>query len=117
MERCALNEEDEIELKKYVESKGMIFMSSPFSRAAADRLRRMDVQAYKVGSGECNNYPLLEHIASFGKPIILSTGMNSIESVKKAVAIFKKHNIPYALLHCTNIYPTPPNLVRLGAMS
>jgi N-acetylneuraminate synthase len=117
MERCALNESDERELKEYVESKGMIFISSPFSRAAADRLRRMDVAAYKVGSGECNNYPLLEHIASFGKPIILSTGMNSIESVKKAVAIFKNSNIPYALLHCTNIYPTPPNLVRLGAMS
>jgi N-acetylneuraminate synthase len=116
MESCALNESDEIELKKYVEKSGMIFMSSPFSRAAADRLRRMDVPAYKIGSGECNNYPLLEHIASFGKPIILSTGMNSIESVRKAVAIFESNNIPYALLHCTNIYPTPPNLVRLGAM-
>lgn len=117
MEECALNEEDEIALKKYVESKGMIFMSSPFSRAAADRLNRMNVPAYKIGSGECNNYPLLEHIASFGKPIILSTGMNSIESVKKAVAIFEKHQVSYALLHCTNVYPTPPHLVRLGAMS
>lgn len=117
MERCALNESDETALKNYVESKGMIFMSSPFSRAAADRLQRMNVPAYKIGSGECNNYPLLEHIASFGKPIILSTGMNSINSIKKAVAIFEKYNVPYALLHCTNIYPTPPNLVRLGAMT
>ena len=63
----------------------MIFISTPFSRAAADRLHGMNVPAYKIGSGECNNYPLLKHIAEFGKPIILSTGMNTIESVRKAV--------------------------------
>lgn len=116
MERCSLNEEDELELKKYVESKGMIFISTPFSRAAAERLKKFDVPAYKIGSGECNNYPLLEHIASFGKPVILSTGMNTIESIRKAVAIFDKHKVPVALLHTTNLYPTPIHLVRFGAM-
>jgi N-acetylneuraminate synthase len=117
MERCALNEADETELKNYVESKGMIFISTPFSRAASERLERMNVPAYKIGSGECNNYPLLEHIASFGKPVILSTGMNTIESVAKAVAIFEKAEVPLALLHTTNLYPTPPELVRFGAMT
>ena len=116
MERCALSEEEEFELKRYVEEKGMIFISTPFSRAAAYRLERMGVEAYKIGSGECNNYPLLELVSSFGKPIILSTGMNSIASIEKSVNIFRKHKIPYALLHCTNIYPTPPELVRLGGM-
>jgi N-acetylneuraminate synthase len=116
MERCALNEADELELKNYVESKGMIFISTPFSRAAAERLRKFDIPAYKIGSGECNNYPLLEHIASFGKPVILSTGMNTIESIRKAVAIFDAYKIPVALLHTTNLYPTPIPLVRLGAM-
>lgn len=116
MERCALNEKDEVELKQYVESKGMIFISTPFSRAAAERLKRMDVAAYKIGSGECNNYPLLEHIAQFRKPIILSTGMNTIDSVRKAVDIFDTHNVPVALLHTTNLYPTPAHLVRFGAM-
>lgn len=116
MESCALNEEDEIKLKKYVESKGAIFISTPFSRAAADRLERMGVEAYKIGSGECNNYPLIEHVASFGKPMIVSTGMNDIASVKKTVNILEKENIQYALLHTTNLYPTPPELVRLGAM-
>lgn len=117
MERCALNEEDETALKDYVESKGMIFISTPFSRAASERLERMNVPAYKIGSGECNNYPLLEHIASFGKPVILSTGMNTIESVAKAVAIFEKADVPLVLLHTTNLYPTPPELVRFGAMT
>ncbi len=116
MERCALSEAEELELKNYVEGKGMIFISTPFSRAAANRLQEFDVPAFKIGSGECNNYPLLEHIASFGKPVILSTGMNSIESVKKAVAIFDKLKVPLALLHTTNLYPTPTHLVRLGAM-
>lgn len=116
MKRCALNEEDEIKLKNYVESKGMIFISTPFSRAAADRLERMGVFAYKIGSGECNNYPLIEHIASFGKPMIVSTGMNDIKSVRKTVNILEKYNVTYALLHTTNLYPTPSHLVRLGAM-
>ena len=116
MERCSLDEADELELKNYVESKGMIFISTPFSRAAAERLKKFDIPAYKIGSGECNNYPLLEHIASFGKPVILSTGMNTVESIRKAVAIFDAHKVPVALLHTTNLYPTPIHLVRFGAM-
>jgi N-acetylneuraminate synthase len=95
----------------------MIFISTPFSRAAADRLRKMNIPAYKIGSGECNNYPLLKHIASFGKPIILSTGMNTIESIQKAVVIFKEFKIPHALLHTTNVYPTPARIVRLGSLT
>lgn len=116
MQRCALNEADELALKTYTESKGMIFISTPFSRAAANRLESFGVAAYKIGSGECNNYPLLEHIAGFGKPIILSTGMNDLESIAKAVAIFDRAKVPVALLHTTNLYPTPPHLVRLGAL-
>lgn len=116
MARCALNENDELELKNYVESKGMIFISTPFSRAAALRLESFGVSAYKIGSGEMNNYPLLKLIASFHKPTIISTGMNNINSIKKAVKIFKDANTPIALLHTTNLYPTPPHLVRLAAM-
>jgi len=116
MDECALNEQEEFELKQYVENKNAIFISTPFSRAAANRLAEFNVPAFKIGSGECNNYPLIKHICTFGKPIILSTGMNTIDSVKKSVEIIENHSIPYALLHTTNIYPTPPHLVRLGAM-
>jgi N-acetylneuraminate synthase len=116
MKNCALSKEDEYSLMKYIQSKGAVFISTPFSRAAANLLEEFNVPAYKIGSGECNNYPLIKHVASFGKPIILSTGMNSIQSVKKTVEIIEKHKVPYALLHCTNIYPTPPEMVRLGAM-
>jgi len=113
---CALSEQDEFELMNYVISRGAIFISTPFSRAAANRLAKFDVPAFKIGSGECNNYPLVRYIAKFGKPIILSTGMNSIESIRPSVEIMRKAKIPFALLHCTNIYPTPHKLVRLNAI-
>src|SRR5215208_5138625 len=71
MARCALAEGDERALKAYTEKLGLIYLSTPFSRAAADRLEAMDVPAYKIGSGACNNYPLVQHIGSFGKPVIL----------------------------------------------
>lgn len=116
MKRCALSEEDEYKLMQYVQDKGMVYLSTPFSRAAADRLEKFGVLAYKIGSGELNNYPLIEHIASFGKPMIVSTGMNDIFHIKKAVGILEKYNVSYALMHTTNLYPTPANLVRLGAM-
>lgn len=116
MARCALSEEEEYELMQYTESKGMVFLSTPFSRAAADRLERFGVKAFKIGSGELNNYPLLKHVASFGKPMIVSTGMNDIPSIAKAVDILETSGVDYALLHTTNLYPTDPALVRLGAM-
>ena len=116
MERCSLSAEEELKIKEYVERLGMIYLCTPFSRAAANRLESMDVKAYKIGSGECNNYPLVEHITSFGKPIILSTGMNNIESIAKAVEILEKYAVNYALLHCVSIYPTPYEDVRLGAL-
>lgn len=116
MARCALNEEDEYELKRYVEAQNMVYLSTPFSRAAADRLERFGVLAYKIGSGELNNYPLIRHIAAFKKPMIISTGMNNMSSIKKAVSIVEEYKVPYALMHTTNLYPTQPKWVRLGAM-
>jgi N-acetylneuraminate synthase len=117
MKRCAFSEEQERELKRYVESKGMFYLCTPFSRAAAVRLARLGVGAYKIGSGECNNYPLIKHIAAYGKPVILSTGMNNIDSIKQAAAILREARVPYALLHTTSMYPTPYEKVRLGALS
>lgn len=117
MERCALGENDERALMQHVQSRGSIFISTPFSRAAADRLAEFDVPAFKIGSGECNNYPLIKYVAKFGKPMIVSTGMNDIASVRPTVEIMRNAGVSFALLHCTNIYPTPPELVRLKAMT
>ena len=117
MQRCALSAADEYKLMQHVKKRGAIFISTPFSRAAANRLQEFGVPAFKVGSGECNNYPLIKNLASFKKPLIISTGMNTIETVRPTVKILRDAKVPFALLHCTNVYPTPPVLVRLGAMT
>lgn len=117
IKNCALTPKEESKLKSYVESKGLIYLSTPFSRSAANNLMDLGVNWFKIGSGECNNYPLIRHIASFGKPIILSTGMNDIKSITPAVEIFRNARIPFALLHCTSMYPTPYDKVRLGAIT
>jgi sialic acid synthase SpsE len=117
MERCALSLPDEAELKRYTESLGMIWISTPFSRAAADFLETLDVPAYKIGSGEADNLPLIRHIARKGKPVILSTGMQTIESVRASVAILDAAGVDYALLECTNLYPSPPEIVSLQGVS
>ena len=90
MERCALTREEEAELKHYTESLGMIWISTPFSRAAADWLETQGVPAYKIGSGEADNLPLIRHIARKGKPVILSTGMQTIETLRASVDILDK---------------------------
>lgn len=116
MQKCALDYKDELALKEYTEKLGLVYLSTPFSRAGANRLEDMGVSAFKIGSGECNNYPLIKHIAAFKKPMIVSTGMNSIESIKPTVKILLDNEIPFVLMHTTNLYPTPHNLVRLNAM-
>ncbi len=116
IKRCELSGGEEKQIKEYCEEKGILYLCTPFSREAADRLESMDVPAYKIGSGECNSIPLLEHIAQFGKPIILSTGMNDMESISRSVEAIKRHDCPLILMHCTSMYPTPYEKVRLGAI-
>ena len=117
MARCALSLEEEAELKRYTEDLGMIWISTPFSRAAADFLETLDVPAYKIGSGEADNLPLIRHIARKGKPVILSTGMQTIEAIRASVEVLERADVPYALLECTNLYPSPPETVSLRGVT
>ena len=117
MQRSALSKDEEIELKRYTENLGLIYLSTPFSRSAADFLNEIDVPAFKIGSGEADNIPLIRHIASFGKPIILSTGMQSIKTIENSVEILRDAGVPFALLECTNLYPSPPELVSLQGVT
>jgi N-acetylneuraminate synthase len=110
---ACLSANEEAELKQYSEKLGLIYISTPFSRKAADFLNEIGVPAFKIGSGECTHYPLLQHIATFGKPVIMSTGMASIQKLRKSVDIFKSGDIPLILLQCTNLYPSPPEMVSL----
>ncbi|MDO9482079.1 MAG: N-acetylneuraminate synthase family protein [Hydrogenophaga sp.] len=117
MARCALSKDDEIALKKHAEDLGLIYISTPFSRAAADFLNDIGVPGFKIGSGEANHVPLIRHIASFGKPVILSTGMQTIDSLHPSVQALDDAGIEYALLECTNLYPSPPEIVSLQGIT
>lgn len=117
MADCALSLDDEIALKRYTEDLGMIYISTPFSRAAADFLESIDVPGYKIGSGEADNLPLIRHIARKGKPVIMSTGMQTIETIRASVQILEDAGINYALLECTNLYPSPPEIVSLQGIT
>ena len=117
MERCALTPEEEAALKAHTEALGMIYISTPFSRAAADMLDALDVPAFKIGSGEADNLPLIRHIAAKGRPVIMSTGMQTIDSLRASVDILEQAGVEYALLECTNLYPSPPEIVSLRGVS
>ena len=116
IKRCELTADEERAVQAHCKKIGILYLSTPFSRAAADRLNAMNVPAFKIGSGECNNFPLLDHIAGMGKPIILSTGMNDLASIKTAIKTITAHDCPLILLHCTSMYPTPYDKVRLGGI-
>ena len=114
--RCSLSAEEEFELADYVNSLDLIYISTPFSFEAIEVLNDIGIPAFKIGSGECNNYPFVKKVAEKGKPVILSTGMNSISSIRPSVEILREEGVQFALLHCTNLYPTPDNLIRLDAI-
>jgi len=117
MDACSLSPDEEIELKNFTEQLGMIYLSTPFSRKAVDFLDDIGLHAFKIGSGEADNIPLIEHIASKGKPIILSTGMQSLNPLKKTIEIIEGYKCDYALLECTNLYPSSPEYVSLKGIS
>lgn len=93
-------------LKKHCEDKNLEFLSSPFSCAAVDLLEKLNVKKYKIGSGEVNNYLMLEKIARTGKEIILSSGMSSLTELDNTVDFLKPFGNKVSLLQCTTSYPT-----------
>ena len=96
------------ELKAHCDEVGLEFISSPFSNAAVDLLEEVGVNCYKIGSGEVNNFLLLEKIAQTGKPVILSSGMSSYQELDKTVNFLKSKAIEFSILQCTTAYPTQP---------
>ena len=111
---CELTEREEKEISNFCKKKKILFMSTPFSMEAVDRLEKIKVKGYKIGSGELTNLPLLYHIAKTNKPIILSTGMSTMNEISKAVKIFKKNKNPLALLQTSSTYPSKYNEIKLG---
>ncbi len=117
IKKCALSENDERKLMNYTKSKKKIFISTPFCKAEVDRLVSFNIPAFKIGSGEWNNLELIKYICKFKKPIIMSTGMSRLNELSKTINYINKKKIPLALLHCTNVYPTPLEKSRLNSIT
>jgi len=114
--RTALSREDHVRLRDEAARLGVIFLSTPFSREAADFLDTIDVPAFKTGSGELTHVPLQQHIARKGKPMIISTGMSTPDEIERTVAAVRAIGTPFALMHCTSTYPTPFEHVQLDCI-
>jgi len=103
-------------LAEHAGSAGLVFLSTPFSFAAVDLLQALDVPAWKVGSGEVANRPMLQRMAATGKPVLVSSGMSSWDELDEAVAAIAAGGAPMALLQCTTAYPCPPEKVGLNVI-
>ncbi|SRR5579871_594074 len=104
------------QLAKHARERNLLFLSSPFSVAAADLLRRIGVAAWKVPSGELNNRPLIEYLASDGLPVLLSTGMSGWDEIAAAIGWTSAKGAPVALFQCSSEYPCPPERVGLNVI-
>jgi N-acetylneuraminate synthase len=117
LRKLELSQEAHRKLQAYCQSKGILFISTPFDATSVDFLDALGVPAFKVSSGEVTNLPLLRHIALKGKPVILSTGMSTLVDVGQAVQEIRvAGNDQLVLLHCVSNYPADPQDVNLRAM-
>jgi sialic acid synthase SpsE len=103
-------------LKEYCESKGVIFFSTPMSRGAAMILDELGVNLWKVGSGDILDFVMLDYLRRSGKPIIISSGMSTLEETEKALNFLRAKNERVALLHCVSKYPCPPEDLNLSTV-
>ena len=106
--------EQHADLMALCRSLGIQYLCTPFSRASIDVLNSLGVEAFKTGSGELTNIPFMRHLASKGKPAIVSTGMSLMEEIAETVAVFKQAGTPLVLMHCVSAYPCPYSRVNLG---
>ncbi|MBU1023028.1 N-acetylneuraminate synthase family protein [bacterium] len=111
-----LSEEDFKQLKEYAESKGLIFLASPWDVESADFLDSIGMVAFKMASADLGNLPFLEHVAKKGKPMIVSTGMAYLDEVERAYNLIKEHNDEIIILQCTSTYPSEFHDINLNIL-
>jgi len=104
-------------IKQHCDEVGLDFICSPFSNLAVDWLEEIGIHTYKIGSGEVNNFLLLEKIAKTRKPIIISSGMSSFAELDKTIEFLKSKNANFSILQCTTAYPTKPEQYGLNVIA
>lgn len=115
--RMEFTEEQWHGLASHARERGLVFLSSPFSTEAVDLLSRVGMPAWKIASGEVNNVPMFERIASHGLPVLLSSGMSSIQEIDAAVQRVQSKELPLVLMQCTTTYPSPAEKIGLNLVT
>lgn len=114
--RMEFSEEQWLGLKQHADERGLLFLSTPFSSDAIELLSRIGMTVWKVASGEVGNLPMLEQIAVFGQPVILSSGMSDLKELDDAIQMLERAGNRRAVLQCTSAYPCPPEKVGLNML-
>ncbi len=113
LKEVELKEEDYREIIKYCEEKEITFLCTPWDKISLDFLEKFDVPAYKIASADLTNFPLIKTVADTKKPIIISTGMSTLEEIEKTVNFVKKLDAQFVILHCNSTYPSHVDMLNL----
>lgn len=117
LKKLSLEGNEFVSLKEYCDKKGILFLSTPFDLESIDFLENLGCDRWKIPSGEITNYPYLVKIAKTGKPVIMSTGMSTVDEIRRALEVLRQNGSgEISLLHCNTQYPTPYEDVNLRAM-
>lgn len=116
LKRYALTLDQHLELKKYADEIGITYLCTPFSSKAAEELAELDLPAYKIGSGEMTDLPTLERVAAQGKPMLVSTGMSTLDEIERTYRLLVDLGVPLVLLNCLSEYPPRYEDLNLGVI-
>ncbi|MDA8630453.1 N-acetylneuraminate synthase family protein [Flavobacteriaceae bacterium] len=114
LEKFELSIDEHKELSNYCKEKGILYMCTPWDQKSVNILESFDVKAYKVASADLTNMPLIDKLCKTGKPLILSTGMSTVEEIKYTTDFINQRKVSFALLHCNSTYPAPIQDINLS---
>ena len=113
LKEVEFQEDDYKEIIKYCKEKNITFLCTAWDNVSVDFLEKFNVAAYKIASADMTNFPLIKYISDTKKPMIISTGMSSLEEIEKTVKFVKKLGVQFILLHCNSTYPSPTDLLNI----
>ena len=113
LKEVELTEKDYKEIINYCKERKITFLCTPWDKVSLDFLEKFNVAAYKIASADMTNFPLIKHVTSTKKPIIISTGMSTLEEIEKTVNFVKNLNVQFILLHCNSTYPSHIDMLNL----
>jgi len=113
LKEVEFNKNEYKEIVNYCKNKEITFLCTPWDKVSVDFLQEFNVPAFKIASADMTNFPLIKYVADTKKPMIISTGMSSIEEIEETINFVKSLKIPFILLHTNSTYPSPSEMLNL----